>query len=178
MASVLSLADAKTHLNITVTTYDTELQAVIDSAEATLANHVGPLQATSVTARVRPTGGCALVLPILPAISLTSVTPYAAAALTLADLHLETASGVVTYNSGLDFSAAYYDVVYSAGWSTCPNDLVFAIKELVRHLWTTQRGEARRPGSAQAAEPPPGAAHALPYRVAELIAPHIQPGFA
>jgi hypothetical protein len=92
----------------------------------------------------------------------------------LADLYLDTAAGVVTYNDGSAFTATYYTVVYAAGRSTCPEDLLLAVKEQVRHLWQTQRGGAVR---NQAEPAPPGAAYLLPYRVEQLIAPHVQPGF-
>lgn len=176
--SALELDDAKAHLNITVTTYDLELQAVIDSAEAALAERVGPLVSTQVTRRI-PGGVWELALPITPAISLTSVTPRSGTALNLADLYLDTTTGMVTYNNLGPFVAAYYDVVYAAGRETCPKDLLFAIKELVRHLWQTQRGSGRsmlaevQPGEVRGI---PGAAHLLPFRVSELIAPHMQIG--
>lgn len=169
--SALTLAEAKTHLNITVSTYDTELQAVIDSAEAALAKRVGPLVSTAVTRRI-PGGTYELALPVTPAISLTSVTPRSGTALTLTDLYLDTTTGMVTFNNLGPFVAAYYDVVYAAGRTTCPSDLLFADKELVRHLWTTQRGGT--PRRSDDANPVPGAAHLLPYRVSELIAPHVQ----
>jgi hypothetical protein len=72
-------------------------------------------------------------------------------------------------------------VVYLAGRSTVPDDLLFAVKELVRHLWTTQRGGATRPGSQQSdamSNTLPGAAYVFPFRVEQLLAPHEQPGFA
>lgn len=174
--SVLLLADAKTHLNITGTTPDVELQAVIDSAEAAIVKKCGPLASTATSVRVR---GCThmLALPVMPAISLTSVTPRDGSALTLSDLYLNTASAVVTYNDGSRFPATYYDVVYSAGRTTCPDDLLFAVKELVRHLWQTQRGLTARtlPSEDGAAS---GAGYLLPNRVLTLIGPHTQPGFA
>jgi hypothetical protein len=175
--SVVLLAEVKTHLNVTVTTSDTELQTFIDSAEATLTNRVGPLAPTSATARLCG-GVSALALPITPVVSLTSVTPAdGGAALTLTDLHLETGSGLVTYNANRAFTARYYDVVYSAGRSTCPEDLKMAVKELVRHLWASQRGTGVRPGSPQS-EPVAGAGYLLPYRVQELLAPHLQHALA
>jgi hypothetical protein len=112
---------------------------------------------------------------VTPAVSLTSVTPYSGTALTLSDLYLDTRTGLVTFNNMSPFVAAYYDVVYDAGRSTCPADLLFAVKELVRHLWATQRAGARGGASAEG-NAAPGAAHLLPYRVAELIVPHAQIG--
>jgi len=171
--SVVLLADVKTHLNITVATYDAELQTMIDSAEATLTRKCGPLAATATTQRVY--GGSFLTLEVTPAISLTSVTPATASAITVGLLHLEP-TGIVTYNSGQSFTDRYYDVVYSAGRAACPADLVLAVKELVRHLWHTQRGAGARPGSP--VDPAPGAAYLLPLRVQELIAPHLQNALA
>jgi hypothetical protein len=177
--SVVSLPEVKTHLNLTVSTHDTELQAVLDGAEAAIGERVGPLTSTATTARVRG-GGSALVLPVSPAVSLTSVTPADSTALTLADLYLDTEAGVVTYESGATFSARHYTVVYQAGRATCPADLKLAVKELVRHLWTTQRGPTARAGLAaeMTSNSVPGAAYAFPFRVEQLLAPHDQPGFA
>lgn len=181
--SVLSRADAKKHLNITVNTQDDELDAFIASAEAAIAKRIGPLVSTPTTTRVIPTG-VRLALPVLPAISLTSVTPADGDALALADLHLDTAAGVVTQNNGAAFVARCYDVVYAAGRTVSATenaDLYLAIKELVRHLWATQRGPGGRPGSTpsdSASNTIPGAAYLLPFRVSELLAPHMSPGFA
>lgn len=172
--SVLTLSDAKTHLNIASSTQDGELVRFIEAAEAAIAQRVGPLAATAVTERVE---GCTYTLAVttLPVISLTSVTPVGGSALTLADLWLSPA-GLVRYPaSNVWFGSLHYDVAYSAGRATCPDDLLLAVKELVRHLWDTQRGGARRPGSPQSdslSNTLPGAAYAFPIRVSELIAPH------
>lgn len=178
--SVLTLQQAKDHLNITAATHDAELQTMIDAAEATLAQLVGPLASTNTTERVA--GGVPfLVLGESPAISLTSVTPYLGTALTLTDLYLDTKTAIVTYNSGAFFPARHYTVVYAAGRSACPTDLLMAIKELTRHLWATQRGSGVRPGGPSSeglSNTIPGAAHTLPFRVTELIAPHLTKALA
>jgi hypothetical protein len=178
--SVLTLAEARTHLNLTAGPHDAEVQTFIDAAEAAITQRCGPLASTATTVRLQG-GDYALVLPSVPAVSLTSVTPVDGTALTLSDLYLDTSAGLVTYDSGAAFSDRLYDVVYNAGRATCPADLLMAVKELVRHMWQTQRGPTRRPGSQpseSAANTVPGAAYLLPFRVSELIAPHLQPGFA
>lgn len=178
--AVVALAEVKTHLNLTVSTHDGEVQAFIDAAEAAIGERVGPLGTAAHEARVRG-GGSTLVLPIAPAVSLTSVTPADSTALTLSDLHLDEETALVTYEVGGTFSARHYDVAYEAGRATCPADLKLAVKELVRHLWTTQRGATARPGSREseaASNTLPGAAYVFPFRVEQLIAPHEQPGFA
>jgi hypothetical protein len=179
--SVLTLALAKTHLNIpaTVVTQDTELQTVIDAAEAAIVQACGGLEAASTSSRVRG-GTDRLVLPVPPVISLTSVTPVGGTALTVGDL-MVSASGVVEYTAGGFFSDRWYDVVYSAGRASCPADLLLAVRELVRHIWDTQRGGTRRPGSSTSSETAntiAGAAYLFPFRVEQLLAPYIQPGFA
>lgn len=144
--SALSLADAKKHLNITVADYDTELQTFIDSAEATIAQRIGPLSTVTVTARV-PGYGWNLHLPIYPAVSLTSITVVGSTTtLTLTDLYLEQDSGTVSYNGSSFFSASAYDVVYVAGRSPVPADLLMAVKKRLKLDWADQRGGAR-PGA-------------------------------
>jgi hypothetical protein len=173
--SVLLLADAKAYLNITSTTSDAELQTFIDAAEAALVKRCGPLSSLTVTERVK---GCAetLLLNKSLALSLTSVTPVNGTALTLSDLYL-LPGGVVEYAVGSGyFGASRYDVVYSYGRSSIPNDLMQAIRETVKHLWETQRGGSRRPGMGD--EGPMGAAYAFTFRILELIEPYMLPGFA
>jgi hypothetical protein len=173
--SVLTLADAKTHLNLTGDTYDTELQAMINAAEALIETYVGPLTARAVTQRISA-GGPYLQLHTLPVISLTSVTPYGGTALTVGDLYLDADNGLVTYPTGSRFGSSVHTVVYQAGRTEVPEDLKLAIKELVRHNWTTQRGAGqRRPGTTppeQLAATLPGAAYTLPIRVTQLLAAH------
>lgn len=168
--SVVTVAEAKTHLNITVSTFDTELQAFLDRAEAAISRRVGPLTSTATTYKVDG-GSTTLRLPVTPAISLTSVTPLGGTALTLADLDLDTGAGIVRFVAGGTFTATLYTVVYQAGRTTVPEDLKLAILELLRHLWRTQRGSAQRPGTVS---DEPVAAYAFPYSVLELLGPHLQ----
>jgi hypothetical protein len=101
----------------------------------------------------------------------------------LSDLYLDTTSGVVSYAfAGMWFYPGWYDVVYQAGRATVPADLLQALKELVRHVWTTQRGSGvQRPGamSSEALSITlPGAAYTLPIRVEQLLIPYQRFGFA
>lgn len=175
--AVVDLAAAKAYLQIDNTGSDTALPAYITAAEAVIAERCGPLEASSRTDRIRG-GGEALLLRTVPAISLTSVTPVDGSALTIGDLYLDAGAGVVTMNSGAGFSARYYTVVYSAGRSSCPADLVLAVKELVRHLWQPQRGPKARTNATPDPDALQTLARLMSPRVTELIAPHLQPGFA
>lgn len=171
--SVLSLPDAKAHLNIEGETYDQELTAFIAAAEGALAQLVGPLSTSTVTRRVAGYGW-GLHLPISPAVSLTSVTPVGGTALTLGDLYLDQESATVSYTSGSFFYSMAYDVVYTAGRSTVPPDLLMAVKKQLKRMWSDQRGGANRPGATTAADQVAFSAQvgAVAPDVLTLIAPY------
>lgn len=179
--AVLSLGEAKNHLNITTSDFDAELESVVAAAEARLAHDCGPLEPTTYTVRVD--GRCAaLVLPTTPAVSLTSVTPAGGTALTVGDLYLDGEAGMVTYSTGGGyFGDSAYTVVYEAGRSSVDEDLLMAVKELVRLAWSPQRGGSRRPGSAPQegySNTLPGVGEELPFAVQKWLRGHVQPGFA
>lgn len=174
--AVLSAPDAAAYLRIENSDKHDVLETMCNAAQAAIEAHVGPLEPTEITARVE--GGALLFLPKIPAISLTSVTPLGGTALTVGDLWV-TNTGAVRYTTATCFTADWYDVVYQAGFDPLPDDLLLAVKELVRHFWTTQRGGTQRPGANQSemlSNSIPGFAHTFPYRVSELIAPYEQPG--
>lgn len=175
--SVLSLADAKRHLNIDVDTYDTELQATIDSAEQIIADRCGPLAPTAVTDRVSISGGYSFTLRTTPVISLTTATSVFGTSTADASQLFVSPSGVVTWRDGISrFYWGEYDVVYQAGRATVPPALLFAVKEMVRHLWTTQQGGGSRPGTAPQAATP---GFLIPNMVREAMEPYVQEfGFA
>lgn len=177
--SALALDDAKEFLNLATDASDVELQTFIDAAEAVIEERVGALQPKDRTDRV-PGGGTALALFSTPAVSLTSVTEVGGSALTVGDLSLNGRAGVVRFTHGGTFTGREYDVVYSAGRETCPPDLLMAVKFLVKHMWESQRGAASAgsPFEDQQLASTPGAGYLIPYRVLELIAPHLQPGLA
>jgi uncharacterized phiE125 gp8 family phage protein len=169
--AVLTLNEAKAHLNITSTTQDDELQTFMAAAEAAIERRVGPLVATSVTSRVA--GGGELVLPFYPVLSVTAIADRDGNAVSVSDVYADSI-GVVTGTYG--FPSLAYDVTYQAGHAATaadvPADLRLAILEMVRHLWESQR---RSRGQVTDV---PGSAHAFPYRVEELLAPYVQFGIA
>lgn len=184
--SVLLLADAKTHLNITNTTDDAEIQTFIDAAEAAIGGKVGPLGSVTRTDRVRGVGKD-LVLPVTPVISLTSVTPVGGTALDPSSMVIDYKAGVIAYVAATQYNFArfplpWYDVVYTAGRNVTAAafpDLYLAIKEQVRHLWVTQRGPANNPVNFSGDMPPQaGMSYTFSNRVLEMISPYMAPGFA
>lgn len=182
--SALTLADAKEHLNIPDSVSDAEIQTFINAAESAVAQRVGPLVSTSKTLRVR--GGATALLVAPPVISLTSVTPVGGTALTVSDLVVDFAAGIIEYapTTGFWFGQDWYDVVYDAGRAVCPPDLLMAVKLHLRDLWTTQRGKGGQLSTTAGSQLPPagtfpGASRQFRPEVEALIASHVpMPGFA
>jgi hypothetical protein len=172
--SVVTLDQAKQHVNIGTGTSDAELQAFVDSCEAAVSRHVGPLSPTAVTAEVSG-GGTVLILPTTPAISLTTVTDDAGTSVSTASLHVSP-DGVVTYIGGGTFVAAWYTVTYQAGRTSAPDDLVLAVLELLRHKWSASQRGGKGGQAAMLANTIPGAAYTFPFAVTELMAPHMRVG--
>lgn len=160
--SLLKLDEAKRHLNLTGNGQDAEVQSFIDAAESRLSEEVGALVAAERTDRV--CGGPELVLPALPVASLTSVTTADGDDLDTDALHLDNGAGIVSLEDGGTFGSRHYDVTYTPGLDPVPARVKLATKELVRHLWKTQRGMMRPD-----VESDPSATFSLPRRVLELI---------
>jgi hypothetical protein len=174
--SVLTVQQARDYLNTQSTTSvsDAELQTFIDSAEAAIAKRCGPLAPTATTASHVYGGSSCLSLPCTPAISLTSVTSATGDVVSVADLSVSKA-GIVEYPSGGSFPARWYVVVYQAGRTTVPADLLNGVKQLVSDLFESQRGATTRPGLAPEV---PAMPFLFSYKVQALIEPYVQPGFA
>ena len=182
IGGLVSLDDAKAHLQMRTDVNDAELQRFIWAADAAVAQKVGPLAPVTVTERTHG-GGTSIVLRQWPVRALTSVTYWDGSTVDVSNLDLDTDAGVLYWQWGTSgyFTAGTRNVTvtYTAGWDQAPADLEQAVLELVRHLWETQRGNntPARPGFTD--EPAvPGAFSSWPVRVQELLAPYIVPRVA
>ncbi len=147
IVGVISLTDAKNHLNmsLTITKNDAELRDHIEAATRVVEFYVGPVGVREVTEVV--SGGGSLILSRTPAISLTSVDPVHTGGLSYAvsDLDLDGATGIVRHLLGWRFVGPLR-VVYQAGRAVVAANHQMAARIIVKHLWETQRGGSRRPG--------------------------------
>lgn len=181
--TVLSLADAKIHLNISpsITTYDTELQGFIDATEAIIQRRLGgPPVAMSVSETVTPTDwGRALPLTYQPFVSLTSITANGVP-MVISDVYA-TPGRVLRRRFGLPFVPWWlppYVVTYIAGQTIAHPAVTLAAKVMVAHLWETQRGRSGGRGASPNSEYPspnstvPGYGFAVPNRAMELLDPY------
>lgn len=173
--SALSLEEARDHLNANGTTItDDKLQGFIDAAEAYISKQVGPLVPTTITEHLVGAHG-SLTLNTTPVISLTSITPVGGTAADLTYVDAGRLSGVLTWDVGGLPRHLRHSVVYVAGWDPLPADLLLAVKEMLRHLWSSQRGGTVRPGAQQDTTM---AGYLVPNMVAALIEPYRVPGVA
>lgn len=168
--SVLNTADVVAYLRVngpSATVDESVLQVLIDTAEALVAQRVGPLASGSQTT---VTTGSPFVLP--------ASTVSAVASATNIDTGQSVTTGFVIGAGGVvtNLACAFgtWTVVYTAGWAQMPYPVRTAVLELVRHLWKPQQGALSRPQSS----PADGVGYLIPNRVRELLAPYTIPGFA
>lgn len=179
--STIQLSEFKTHLNITRTNDDAELQRTLDSAEGWVNHHTaGHLGGGTITLTARSLAGCSLVLPAARLASVVSLTDPLGrpATFTGAELH-DLQAGVVA----LPYRQRGTWTVVATFDAEIPDDLRLGTLIIGKHLWDTQRspgrGEGARPGfgpGSEMATPPMG--FAIPRRALELLAPYWLPGTA
>jgi hypothetical protein len=178
--AVLSLQDAKDHLNIAqaTTTYDAEISSKIATIQASLEKMTGgPILTRAVTERVEVGSGYrTLCVRQRPLVAVTTITDVSSGvALSTSDLDVDTNAGIIRRKLELPFlgRGPYFTVVYTAGWGVAvPAAMNEAARIILEHLWQTQHGPWQRPSIGGEEEVTlPGWGFAIPNRAAELLAP-------
>lgn len=175
-AYIVSLADAKAHLNITSTTHDEELRGwleVTTEVVEELAGKVTARRAVSERIEVRCWADT-LVLTHRPVLALTSVASIdGTRTWDVDDLDIDPVTGIVRVLSGPSLYGPLL-VAYTAGSAVIPARYTGAAKIVLRHLWESQRaaagGSKRRPGMVDD-NMMLVAGYAVPRAAAELIGP-------
>lgn len=163
-----TLPEFKTHLNLTGSTQDTELQTHLDSAERITAYLVGPSTSSVYTEKVRAGRSGRIVLTkARPVTAITSITPYAdGVTIDSTDFDIADDSGIIATLSGAMF-VGRYTVVFTAGWVTVQANHALACRMIAEHLWRTQN---RRPGRGEPTDDVTVVlGFAIPNRALELI---------
>lgn len=185
--SVLPLQDGKDVLNIpqTTTTYDAEIQSLIDTIGASIERMTGgPLVNRSITERVDISDSPWEIRVLKrPVVSITSATDIATGlALDLSDADLDGNAGILRRKSGLSYfsTSGVFTVVYVAGWglAVLPS-FNWASRIILQHIWAeTQRGGSTLPafGSTGGDVTMPGMGYAIPNEAAELLSPYARTG--
>lgn len=141
-AYIVSLADAKAHLNMSTTDRDRdeELRRFIEGSTVIIEDKVGPVVVRSYTER-HPSGDV-LLLRKTPVVSLASVVPWLTSGTTyaVADLKVDTTTGIVERLNGGSFTGGPFGVTYKAGRTVIQANITQASLDLIRINFRSQQG--------------------------------------
>lgn len=178
--ALLSLADAKAHLNITSTTHDDEIREYLEAATEIVESYIGPVVRRTHTARV-----CgyrySIPLPHTQVLAVTGITIVrdGTTPITLSDLAINTDAGVISYKNGVSFPYGEMDITYTVGRTSVQANWTLAAKIIVKYAWESQLGnlpsiQGDSPGYVVS-----GSGLIAPPRAISLLAPDQVPvGFA
>lgn len=180
--SIISLAEAKDHLNITRATDDSELRRFMMASTELVESKAGMCVRRAFTDRVEGRWQWQIVLPRRPVLSVESVTSIWAGGMSWAgsQLDVDHEAGIVSQLVPprlLPFWWGPWDVAYTVGRADVAEHTVHAAKEQLRHLWETQRG-AQPPqllAGEQVFTTAAGWSFSVPNRVLELLEPDMVP---
>jgi hypothetical protein len=153
-STIISLADAKELLRIAPanTTFDADLKFFCESLTAFIDLFCGPMVPRQVTER-HTAGARTLMLRKIPVykpagqphdiVSITPVLTYGVPYDDLSLLSVDYASGEMVHTIGLPFYYGYYDIVYWAGRSYIPPNVILAAQVILKHWWSLERPSAR-----------------------------------
>jgi hypothetical protein len=178
-AAILSLADAKRHLNKTSTSDDDEIRSWVESITAGIEGLCGTVVVRSFTERHDFRRAGTIVLRRTPALTLTSAVPVLTGGTTyeVADLDLDGETGIV---QRLDGGVLYGPLrfTYTAGRRIVPAAMTSAARIILQHLWRTQQGPGRPQRGTDdydVSEPVQGFGYAIPNRALQLLEPYRLP---
>jgi hypothetical protein len=141
---IVSLADAKRHLNIpaTETSNDAELREFIEAVTRPIEAKVGPVVRRTVTSTIYP-GDCdEVALPYFPVISITSGAIIRDnSAVTVTSLVVET-GGILRDKGFSPLPFEPWTLTYVVGRPVVPANIRNATLNIIKDLWTSQRGSA------------------------------------
>lgn len=184
---IVTLAEAKAHLNITDSSSDTELAGFISAATQPVEDVVGAVVNRTVVEAFN--GGRPSLLLTTPVSSITSVVATGAT-LAASSYVFNAASGVLTQVAGpspLPFLAGVQSVTvtYVAGRvastaavaTSAFGNIRMAALIIIQHLWDTQRPAASGPYSQGVDDYDPRYSFSVPRRATELLGERVG-GFA
>lgn len=177
---LVSLADARAHLDMSSTTSDEELRRFLLSASDLAERWTGRTFRRQSFTETRDGGRAALLLGHLPVISVTSVTESGTAR-GAGDYTLDGPAGLLW--RGSTTSGALWapgtqnvEVTYVAGYAEPPPAAYELVLETTRQLWETQRGASA--DLAGDGYPAAGTTRIMTFRIQTLVDALSAPGFA
>ncbi|MFB7597257.1 hypothetical protein [Streptomyces sp. NPDC056160] len=183
--AILSLADARAHLNQRDSRDDEEIRFWNTATTRVVEYYVGPVVARTITEEHQVRRAAAVVLLHTPVLEVTAVASLLTGAVPydVAELGVDGASGEVYRLDGGRLSGRLR-FTYRAGRTIVRPNITGAARIILEHLWRTQRA-GRRGGLAgggedySVTEPIPGLGYAVPNRALQLLEPdRLPPGVA
>lgn len=164
--ALITLAEAKTHLNLSSSTAsDTELQVFVDVACELVQAYADRTWDVGSATQTFDGGGDTFLLASSPITAITSVTVDGTAT---TNYTASLTAGVVWTTVCTREARQNVVIVYAVGAATPPKAAAQAARETLRHLWQTQRGTTvRQPLIGD--EYPSGDGYSLPRRAMELL---------
>jgi hypothetical protein len=178
--ALLSLADAKAHLNITTTTYDDELREYLEAATKIVESYVGPVVRRTYTRRIRG-GRDRIPLPHTQVLEISALTLVSdgSSPVTLTDLTVDTPSGLLSLKAGGSITSGDLDVTYKVGRAYVESNWTLAAKHIVKANWNSQLGNLPSIQGDDSGYVVTGDGYLVPYRAISLLQPDdIPAGFA
>lgn len=169
-AGIISLADAKSHLGVEATSNDDEIAWAILVASELAERITDKAMRRRTLVETYAGGGGALLLRHSPVLSVTSVTEDGTAA---SGWVLDGAAGVLWRSSNgaqaWGGGVQGVTVTYVVGMDVVPAPLRHGVRELVRHLWESQRGGFNLRGGEPSEAYFTEALSTVPKRIWELL---------
>ncbi|MFF8034920.1 hypothetical protein [Streptomyces sp. NPDC016626] len=185
--AILSLKDAKQHLNLSLTdtSQDSEVMFWNNATTTAIEFFTGPVVVRTVTEDHSVGTVGALVLRRPPVLAVTAVEPLRGGgpSYDVNGLTVDGATGIVTLTAG-GLLRGPLRMTYRAGRPVIAENISGAARIILQHLWRTQRPtrSGGLPGASDdysVTEPIPGLGYAIPNRAVQLLNPDDQgPGFA
>lgn len=177
---LVSLADARAHLDMSTTTTDEELRRFLLSASDLAERWTGRTLRRQSFTETFDGGRSVHLLSHLPVLSITSVTE-SGTALSAGDYTVDAASGLLwrgSTTSGATWATGRQNVTvtYAAGYAEPPPAAYELVLEITRRLWETQRGASADLGGDE--YPAAGTMRLMTFRIQTLIDSLSAPGFA
>lgn len=141
---ILSLADAKEHLNIptTTTTWDEELRTHLEAVTNFVENRVGPVVRRTVSEVVTYVTGTEYDTRYRRILSVTSIVVLrdGSTPVTLSSIDIDGDQGTLRLKDGTWFPNEPWRLTYVVGRVIVPADITLAAKMILQYTWETQRG--------------------------------------
>lgn len=177
-SNILSLDEAKRHLNMRSNVDDDELRAMIEAVTAVVERHREECIARRTIIEEQPLGTYGrIALTKRPVIEILSITDHNGMAVPFNNYLVDNQLGILVKRTPDSRRASTLRISYTAGYQVIPANYILAAKIILAHLWQTQRIQNIGPtptlnGSSRREEAiitPSGMGYAIPHRAVELL---------